>query len=266
MVPQAAGKSKPSLTEWADRFREFSPDLIDIARKFEWNVAMRVLVIIPAFNEEASLPMVAADLGDRCRDAVVVDDGSQDGTSRVARDLGLTVIRLPFNLGIGGAVQTGFKYAREEGYDAAIQFDGDNQHRADQIPQILAPIERGEYDLVIGSRHRAGGYSFPFFRRIGGLWFSWLLGRLSGLDITDPTSGFRGYGPRALDFFSQTYPDDFPEVESTLLAAKKGLRITEVPSLMRPRHGGESSICGLLTPYYMVKVSLSLMITWMKQV
>ena len=227
---------------------------------------MNVLCIVPALNEEAALPLVVDDLRPTGLDILIVDDGSTDDTFRVASGLGVQVVRLPFNLGIGGAVQTGFKYARAHGYDAAIQFDGDHQHRADQIPQLLEPIARGEYDLVIGSRHRAGGYSFPFLRRIGGLWFAKLLGTLSGLDITDPTSGFRGYGPRALEFFGETYPDDFPEVESTLLAAKKGLRVTEVPALMRPRHGGESSISGLLTAYYMIKVTLSLSITWMKKV
>lgn len=227
---------------------------------------MRVLCIVPAFNEEAALPHVIEELRTTKLDILLIDDGSTDATFQVATKLGVRVVRLPFNLGIGGAVQTGFKFARAHGYDTALQFDGDHQHRADQIPSLLDPIMKGDFDLVIGSRHRAGGYSFPMLRRIGGWWFAAWVSILSGLDITDPTSGFRGYGPRAIEFFAKSYPDDFPEVESILLAVKKGLRVTEVPALMRPRHGGTSSISGVLAAYYMIKVTLSLGIAWIKKV
>lgn len=227
---------------------------------------MRVLCIVPAYNEEVALPFVIEDLRKTGFDILVVDDGSNDHTFEVAHDAGVKVLRLPFNLGIGGAVQTGFKFALSNNYDVAIQFDGDYQHRADQIYQLLIPIEEKGFDLVIGSRHLAGGYSFPILRRIGGLWFAKFLGLLTGLSVTDPTSGFRGYSRRAMEFFVENYPDDFPEVESILLAVKKGLFVTEVPALMRQRHGGESSISGVLTVYYMIKVTIALLISYLKKV
>lgn len=210
--------------------------------------------------------MVAADLRAHDLDVLVVDDGSTDHTRETAQQLGLPVISHPFNLGIGGAMQTGFQFALAQGYEVAVQFDGDHQHRADQIPTLIEPVLSGKADLVIGSRIRAGGYAFPLLRRLGGQWFSFLLGLLGGLNITDPTSGFRCYGLPAIRFFADRYPDDFPEVESTLLATRHGLRVTEVPALMRPRLGGTSSITGLRTAYYMIKVTLSLTIAMMKSV
>jgi glycosyltransferase involved in cell wall biosynthesis len=227
-------------------------------------MAMRTLIIVPAFNEERNLPLVAKDLGPAIRDAVVIDDGSTDRTAAVARELGFQVVRLPYNMGIGGAVQTGFKFALKHGYDAAVQFDGDHQHCADQIDRITEPVRQGLCDLSVGSRILAGGYDFPFLRRVGGLWFSFLLRLLGWITVSDPTSGFRCYGRKTIEFFAATYPDDYPEVESTLLAAKFGLRVMDVPSRMRQRHAGESSIHSLLAVYYMIKVSLSLLIAALK--
>ncbi len=221
---------------------------------------MKLLIIIPAYNEEDSLPFVAADLGDLIKDSVVINDGSRDNTGDIARNLGFRVIDLPFNIGIGGSVQTGLKYASDNDYHVAVQFDGDFQHRADQIENILEPVKRGEADLVIGSRVLAKGYRFPFLRRLGGKWFSFLLYLLSGVRVTDPTSGFRCYGRKAIEYFSKNYPEDYPEVESVLMGSKIGLRIQEVPAFMRARTKGRSSIGAFKAVYYMIKVTLGILI------
>jgi glycosyltransferase involved in cell wall biosynthesis len=225
---------------------------------------MKVLVVIPAFNEESNLPEVIEDLKTASHEKVVVNDGSLDNTMAVARSLGLRVISHPFNLGIGCAVQTGLRYALGEGYDAAVQFDGDGQHRADQIERILEPVAKGEADMVIGSRVLATGYSFPHLRRLGIRVFSFLIKLLTGRRITDPTSGFRCYGARALSLFADYYPDDYPEVESTIMAVNGGLRVAEVPAQMRQRASGRSSITPLRSIYYMVKVSLAIVINGLR--
>ncbi len=226
----------------------------------------KTLIIIPAFNEEGNLPLVAADLGPWVDSALVIDDGSTDRTAEVAQALGFRVVRLPFNLGIGGAMQTGFRYALRHGYERAVQFDGDHQHRADQLSNILNPVITGEADLAIGSRVLAGGYRFPFLRRLGSVWFSFLLKLLGLLGVTDPTSGFRCYGGKAIKFFVDNYPDDYPEVESTLLAAKKGLKVADVPAEMRCRKLGSSSIDSVNAVYYMIKVTLALIVGFLKRV
>jgi len=221
---------------------------------------MKLLIIIPAYNEEDSLPLVAQDLRELISNSVVIDDGSKDRTGDIARNLGFSVVSLPFNLGIGGSVQTGLKYALENGYDIAAQFDGDYQHRADQIENIVEPVKKGTADLAIGSRVLAKKYSFPFFRRLGGRWFSLLLYLLAGVRVSDPTSGFRCYGKKAIECFAQNYPEDYPEVESILLGSKTGLKIQEVPALMRIRTRGKSSIGVFKAIYYMIKVTLGLLI------
>ncbi len=227
---------------------------------------MRALIIIPAYNEEANIPKVAEDLKESIHDAVVINDGSTDKTHQIARDLGFKVLNHPYNIGVGGAVQTGLKYALLRDYDIAIQFDGDGQHRADQIENIIRPVFNDEADLVIGSRILGGGYRFPLLRRIGGRWFSLLLYLSAGIKITDPTSGFRCYGRRAMEFFSSCYPEDYPEVESIIYASKAGLRIKEVPSLMRQRTGGRSSIGVFQSIYYMLKVSIGVMLTSLRSI
>jgi glycosyltransferase involved in cell wall biosynthesis len=229
------------------------------------NAKPRILIIIPAFNEESSVPFVANELKGLRYDVILIDDGSSDATSHVARRQGLKVISLPINLGIGGAVQTGFKYAREHNYEIAIQLDGDGQHRGDQIESIIAPVFKGQADLVIGSRVLEASYVFPRSRRLGGMFFSFLIGSISGVTVTDPTSGFRCYGKKALRLFSEQYPEDFPEVDSIVVACKNGLRILEVPVLMRQRHAGTSSISARASVYYMIKVALSLLVNAMRK-
>ncbi len=222
---------------------------------------MRFLIIIPAFNESENLPKVAEDLKEFIKDAVVINDGSSDNTPQAAGSLGLKVLNHPYNIGVGGAVQTGLKFALLKNYSLAIQFDGDGQHRADQIKNIIEPVLAGEADLVIGSRLLAGGYEFPFLRKIGSRWFSLLLYIFGGVRLTDPTSGFRCYGRRAIEFFSRYYPEDYPEVESIIYASKAGLKIKEVPALMRQRVSGKSSIGLFQSIYYMLKVSLGVMLS-----
>ncbi|OGW40143.1 MAG: glycosyl transferase family 2 [Nitrospirae bacterium GWC2_56_14] len=230
---------------------------------------MKLLVIVPAYNEQESLPGVIRDLRDNVPGAeiLVVNDGSRDATSRTAVEHGVKVVDLPFNLGIGGAMQTGFLYAREQGYEFAVQFDGDGQHRAEEMQKILEPLRSGTADLVIGSRFlNPGGYRVPFFRRAGIWIFSAVLSRILGMTVSDSTSGFRAANRRVLEFFSETYPEDYPEVEALVLLHKKRLRMVEVPVGMRERTGGSSSITPLRSVYYMIKVLLAIFVDLIKKV
>jgi glycosyltransferase involved in cell wall biosynthesis len=229
---------------------------------------MKILIIIPAYNEEESLPGVIRDLRKHAGGHIlVVNDGSRDKTARVAREMGVQVLNLPFNLGIGGAVQAGYRYALQRDYDAAIQFDGDGQHCACELKKILRPLEQGEADLVIGSRFLEPGlYKAPFMRRMGMHIFSFVLSRILSSPVTDTTSGFRAGNKRVIEFFSRTYPEDYPEVESLVLLHKRGLRISEVPVCMRERTGGRTSITPIQSLYYMVKVLLAVFIDLVKKV
>ena len=223
---------------------------------------MRVLVIVPAFNEAKSLPRVIASLRQHAPmcDVAVVDDGSTDDTAQVAAAMGVCVLRSPVNLGIGGAVQTGYLWARDHDYDAAVQIDGDGQHDPSFIASTLVPIERDEAELVIGSRfrHEQGFRSTPI-RRAGIRYLAWFLRLRCGARITDPTSGFRAVGRKALDLFARQYPSDYPEPESVAFALRAGLRVSEVPVRMHEREHGHSSIDAWKTIYYLVKVSLALL-------
>jgi glycosyltransferase involved in cell wall biosynthesis len=227
---------------------------------------MRTLVVVPAFNEEKNIPLVIEDLGKHGKEAdvLVVNDGSTDGTSGAARRGGVRVADLPVNLGIGGAVQTGFRYARMEGYDIVVQFDGDGQHRADQLGIVLKPIIDGEADVAVGSRFLSGegceGYKTSLWRHAGIRLFSVVLSVLTGLRITDATSGFRAYGKRAVELFSKHYPEDYPEVEAFIILYRNRMRVKEVPVLMKKRLWGESSITPPRAVYYMVKVMLAVLL------
>lgn len=222
----------------------------------------RVLVIVPAYNEFASLPHVIRDLhaGPVPAEIVVIDDGSRDQTAAVACQLGVPVVSLPYNLGIGGAVQTGFRYAVERSYEIAIQFDGDGQHLAGEIPALLQPILNETADVVVGSRFalKQGEYRSSFARRAGSMLLAQLIHVLSGRHYTDVTSGFRAYNARALAVVAADYPQDFPEPESLLTLCRYDLRVCEVPVAMRARVGGTSSLNAWRAGYYMVKVGLAL--------
>jgi hypothetical protein len=230
---------------------------------------MKILIIVPAYNEEESLPEVMRDLAAHApaSDVLVVNDGSRDRTALIARNLGVKVLDLPFNLGIGGAVQAGYLYARQHGYDVAVQFDGDGQHLATEVHKILGPLATGSADLVIGSRFLApgGGYTAPFFRKIGISIFSFVISKILGMTVTDSTSGFRAANSRVIEFFSRTYPDDYPEVESLVLLHKMKLRMQEVPVAMRGRTGGRSSITPTRSIYYMTKVLMAIFIDLLKK-
>ena len=226
-------------------------------------VSMRVLIIVPAFNEARNLPGVLRTLREACPDCdvCVVDDGSRDETGAIAARTGATVLRHPVNLGIGGAVQVGYLWAREHGYDAAVQIDGDGQHDASYITSVLQPIVDSRADLVIGSRFLAErGFRSTVMRRIGIRYLAWFLRLRCGASVTDPTSGFRAASRRAIDLFASWYPSDYPEPEAIAYTTRNGLAIAEVPVVMREREHGRSSIDLWRTLYYLVKVSLALVL------
>lgn len=224
---------------------------------------MKKLVIIPAYNEAGNLPQVVSDLNaaaPEC-DFVVVDDGSKDRTAQLCHEYGWRYLKLPLNLGIGGAVQAGYLYAAENAYDIAIQFDGDGQHDASYIHRITDPIERGEADCVIGSRFLTGeGFQSSLARRMGIGFFSHLIKLCSGHRVTDATSGFRAVSSPLIHIFADDYAQDYPEPEAVMSILAGGYRLIEVPVVMRERQGGQSSIRHLKTFYYMAKVSLAIML------
>jgi len=226
---------------------------------------LRRLAIVPAYNEEESVAGVVEQVHavDPGMDVVVVDDGSVDRTAEHAQAAGARVLRLPFNLGIGGAMQTGFRYAHEHGYDVAVQVDGDGQHDPRELPKILAPVVAGEADLVVGSRFGGDGataFRSTAPRRVGIRVFAWTVSRIIHQRVTDTTSGFRAVGRDGIRLFAADYPHDYPEVEATVMVAKAKLRLREVPVAMRERAGGRSSITALRSVYYMAKVLLALFV------
>jgi len=224
---------------------------------------MRALAIVPAWNEERDLAGVIGELRRAVPgwDICVVDDGSSDATAAVARRAGAVVLRLPINLGIGGAVQTGYLWARAHGYDVAAQIDGDGQHDPQYLEGAVRPIVDGTADVVIGSRYLGpGGFRSSALRRAGARYLSWFLRLRCRVHVTDPTSGFRVAGPRAIELFAAHYPSDYPEPEAIALATRHGLRVEEVPVVMRERQHGTSSIGPARTLYYLIKVSLALLL------
>jgi glycosyltransferase involved in cell wall biosynthesis len=224
---------------------------------------LRGLAIVPAYNEEASVGSVIRELRSIEPDLgiVVVDDGSRDRTSTIAAAAGAQVVTLPYNVGIGAAVQTGYQYALDHGYEIAIQVDGDGQHDPSEIGRVLEPILEGRADLVIGTRFvEGGGYRGTRLRRIGIRIFAAIVSMMVGQRVSDTTSGFRGVNKKALRLFAADYPHDYPEVESIVLLSRHGLRMLEVPVQMRVRETGNSSITALRGAYYMIKVLLALFI------
>jgi glycosyltransferase involved in cell wall biosynthesis len=225
---------------------------------------VRRVALVPAFNEEANVGRVIDEIRafDPSLDVVVVDDGSYDRTAEVAREHGATVVRLPFNLGIGGAVQTGFRFAFEHDYDFAVRLDGDGQHDPSQLDRILAPVLSGEADIAVGSRFavESEGYRSSRSRRVGIRLLAWVVSRIVGRRVTDTTSGFQALNRRAIELFAHDYPHDYPEVEATIMVSRHRLRSVEVPVSMRERGGGRSSITALRSVYYMVKVLLAIFV------
>jgi glycosyltransferase involved in cell wall biosynthesis len=227
---------------------------------------VRVLAIVPAFNEERSIRSVVAGLRSAAPevDVCVVDDGSTDGTAEAARAAGATLLSLPVNLGIGGAVQAGYRWARDRGYDVAVQVDGDGQHDASFLPALVEEVASGRADLVVGSRFSGprveGAFRSTWSRRAGIRYLSAVLRIRCGARVLDPTSGFRAAGRRAIELFARSYPPDYPEPESIAVAARAGLRIAELPVRMAERLHGESSIGLGRSLYYLVKVSMALVL------
>jgi glycosyltransferase involved in cell wall biosynthesis len=232
-------------------------------------VSERLVAVVPAWNEAGAIGGVVDEIRafDPNIDVVVVDDASTDDTVDVARAHGAKVLALPFNVGIGGAVQTGFRYARDEGYDVAVRLDGDGQHAAQELGKLLAPIRAGDADLVIGSRFvdPAGTYRPPFARRMGIRVFARLVSMLGGQTVTDTTSGFSALDRTAIELFAIEYPHDYPEVESTLVALRSGLRLVQVQVDMRERQAGTSSITFVRSLYYIVKVMLALLVASLRR-
>lgn len=224
----------------------------------------RVLVIIPAYNESACILDTVHKIEACGYDYIVVNDGSKDNTLAICRENGLNVLDLPQNLGIGGAVQAGHKYAQRLEYDIDIQVDGDGQHDPTYIPRLVEVIRNGA-DLAVGSRfiEKTDGFQSTLMRRVGIVWLSNWIKLFTGEIVTDPTSGFRACNRRAIDLFCMSYPDDYPEPESLVLAMKTGLKVREAPVKMLERQGGKSSIGGFSSVYYMIKVSLAIcLVCW----
>jgi glycosyltransferase involved in cell wall biosynthesis len=223
------------------------------------------LAIVPALNEEQTLARVVDEI--RAADpgfvVVVVDDGSSDRSAEVAEEAGALVLKLPFNLGIGGAVQTGYRYGYENGFEIAVQVDGDGQHDPRDLPRLLEPVLADEADVVIGSRFAgAGSYEAPWSRRVGIRAFAWLVSAVLRQRITDSSSSFRVLNRRALTVFAHDYPHGYLEtVEATVLAAKQGLRIVEVPVVMRERRVGRSALTIPLSLWYAAKVLVAVFVS-----
>ncbi len=230
----------------------------------------RRIAVVPAHNEAGAVGGVVEEIRtfDPGFDVVVIDDGSTDSTAEAAAAAGAFVVRLPFNVGIGAAVQTGFLFALEHGYDLAVRLDGDGQHDPSELPKLLAVLDRGEADIVTGSRfvEGNGAYRPPLARRIGISWFARLVSILTRQRVTDTTSGFQALNRTGIALFARDYPADYPEVEATLLVLRHRLRLAEVPVRMRDREHGASSITFLRSVYYMLKVTLALLVAMARKV
>ena len=223
----------------------------------------KILIIVPAYNEADNIRAVIHKLHAENEDwdVLVINDASSDDTNVIAHETGhAEVINLPFNLGIGGCVQTGFRYARNNDYDFALQFDGDGQHSAEEIHKLLDIVMNDEADVAIGSRfsRKHNGYKSSSFRRVGIRVFEWLSFLLINQHITDHTSGFRAYNRKAVHFLADHYPSDYPEPEVIILLGKNGFRMKEIFTQMHERKGGVSSIPLTKGPYYMIKVMLAM--------
>ena len=223
---------------------------------------MKKLIIIPAYNESASIVKTVEEIKKQAPefDYIVINDCSTDDTGKLCRIHEIPVIDLPMNLGIGGAVQTGYRYARKKGYDMAVQVDGDGQHDPFFLRQMARELEKEGADLLIGSRFlEKKGFQSSVLRRVGIRYFSWLIRLVTGKKITDPTSGLRIAGKSAIALFAVHYPEDYPEPESVTAVLRRGWKVKEIPVIMRERSGGVSSISAKQSVYYMVKVTMAIL-------
>lgn len=229
----------------------------------------KVLVIIPAYNEADSIASVIEAIGAHTPDyhILVIDDGSTDNTAAIAGGFANTeVVSMPYNVGIGAAMQTGYQYALQNDYDVAVQCDADGQHPPGEIPHLIERIEDGTADLIVGSRYVAHtGYEPSFSRRVGKSLLSRLVDFMIGGGITDTTSGFRACNRRVIRLFARRYPDDYPEAEALIIVHRAGLKAAEIPVVMRPRQGGRTSIRPQHAVYYMVKVALAIFVNMFRK-
>lgn len=224
---------------------------------------MKKLVIIPAYNEEGGIKKTVQDVLTHAPDFdyVIINDCSTDNTLRVCLENQFHVVNLPVNLGIGGGVQTGYAYAWRNGYDIAVQFDGDGQHNAKYLNEMADKLVSEELDMVIGSRYiKKEGFQSTGLRRVGIRYFTWLIKLITGQKITDPTSGMRMAGRDVIELYAKNYPKDYPEPESVVAILKKGKKVKEIPVQMNAREEGVSSISAGKSVYYMIKVSLAILI------
>lgn len=222
----------------------------------------KVLIIIPAFNEEKNLEELLIKINNICPqfDVLVINDCSRDNTSAICKKCNVKVVDLPVNLGIGGAVQTGYKYALIKDYDIAVQVDGDGQHNPSFIQPLVNEVLKGS-NLCIGSRFiDKQGFQSSRVRRFGIKYFSALIKLLTKQEVTDPTSGARACDKKVIRYFADNYPKDYPEPETIVKLKKKNLKISEIPVVMNERKEGTSSITIIKSVYYMIKVSLAIVI------
>ena len=226
-------------------------------------MSLKKLIIIPAYNEEENIEKTVTSIQKEAKgfDYVIINDCSTDRTKEICENKGYNVVNLPINLDIGGAVQTGYKYAFEYGYDVAVQVDGDGQHDPEFLNTMAEFMQQNKVDMVIGSRFiEKKGFQSSVARRMGIKFFSWLIKILTGERITDPTSGLRMIGCNVINIFAKDYPKDYPEPESVVAVLRRKLIVKEIPVVMREREGGVSSISPKKSIYYMIKVTLAILI------
>lgn len=222
---------------------------------------MKILVIIPCYNEEENIEKVVENLKNNApfADYLIVNDCSTDSSADILRKRGMNYINNPVNLGIGGGVQAGYLYAKENGYDIAVQMDGDGQHDPRYLSDVCAPVITGDCDMAVGSRFiEKEGFQSSFMRRLGINIISFTIKLFTGKKVYDVTSGYRACNRRLIEFFATNYADDYPEPEAIISCILNGFKVKEVPVIMREREGGVSSIRSLKSAYYMIKVTLAL--------
>lgn len=224
---------------------------------------MKKLAVIPAYNEAGNIERTVKDITENAPsfDYIIINDCSKDETAEICNRNHFHMINLPVNMGIGGGVQTGYLYALRNGYDIAVQFDGDGQHNAAYLEEMAELLEKEQLDMVIGSRYiTKEGFQSTGMRRVGIRFFTGLIKLLTGKKITDPTSGMRMINRETIKIFAEKYPRDYPEPESVVTLLRKGKKVKEVPVLMRERKEGVSSISPVNAVYYMIKVSVAILI------
>lgn len=229
---------------------------------------MKKLVIIPAYNEQGGIEKTVQDVLEYAPefDYVIINDCSTDNTLEICRKRGFHVINLPVNLGIGGGVQTGYLYAWQNGYDIAVQFDGDGQHNAAYLNEMAEKLVSENLDMVIGSRYiKKEGFQSSGIRRVGIRYFTWLIHLVTGKKITDPTSGMRMVNKDIITLYAKKYPKDYPEPESVVTILKQGKKVEETAVRMNAREEGVSSISPGKSVYYMIKVTLAILIAALRR-